>query len=195
MRKLLFPLARPGHDATVKLLFLAKEHPLALPVVDFVAVLIKLDVDSAPQINGREESRAVGPISAQRLLLKRLALPAHFGKRLRLSSLMVCQLTDDDVGSVTEALKRIEVADLLPDSHPTLDEVALVPGVVAEEDDVTSRYNAPPRQGSADTPGRNRRAKVGIQATIHDIVVDLLISAKDAQIVGVGQEFLLFLIV
>jgi hypothetical protein len=80
-RELRFPQTRPGHDATFESRFLAKEHPLALPVVDFVAVLIKLDVDSVPQINGGEESRAVSPISAQRLLLKRLTLPSDSGCR------------------------------------------------------------------------------------------------------------------
>ncbi len=103
---------------------------------------------------------------------------------------MACQLTDDYVWLVAEALKSAEVADLLPDSHPTLDEVRLVLGVVTEEDDVTSRYNTAPRRWSADTPGWDRGTKVGIQATIQDIVLDQGIGTKDAQIVGVGQEFL-----
>ena len=109
-----FPQTGSSHDATFELRFLAKEHPLALPVVDFVAVLIKLEVDSVPQVNGSEESRAVSPILAQRLLLKRLALPAQYGKRLRLSSLIAFQLTDNDVGPVAETFKSTGVLIFSP---------------------------------------------------------------------------------
>ncbi len=115
-----------------------------------------------------------------------LARPEHWGRRLRLWC-----LTDDNIRPVAEAFKRFEVADLLPDSHPTLDQVALVLVVVAEEDNVTSHSNTPPGWGAADTPGRNRRTEVGIMTKIYNIVVDRLIGAKDTQIVGGWQGFLL----
>jgi len=103
-----------------------------------------------------------------------IARPRHRGRRLRLRS-----LADDDIRPITEASERFEVVDLLPDSHPTLDQVALVLFVEAEEDDITSHSNTPPRWWSTNAPGRNRGTEVGILTEIHNIVVNLLIGTKD----------------
>ncbi len=186
IREFRFSFALPNFDTTLKLLCLTKEHPPALPVVDFVRIIRKLGVNPVVVVDGREEERSVIPIEVLCQLLKILVLPGYEGRRLRLWS-----LTDDDIRPVTKAFERFEVLDLLPDSHPPLDQVALVLFVVAEEDDVTSHINAVPLVRSADTPGWNRGTEIRIMTKIHNIIVDLLIGVKDTQIVVQWQGFLL----